>query len=192
MPSLDDLRLPAAETGLLLVDFQERLAAAMPEAERPDCERRISILIEAFRILNLPVVVSEQYPKGLGPTVPVLETALAAGPLQLHRFEKLHFACTDDPSFTALWTRLGRKRWIVVGMETHVCVYQTVRGLRALGAQVFVPADAVLSRTPANRSIGLDLCTRAGAIVSSLETVVFDLLGRAGTDEFKQLSKLLR
>lgn len=192
MSSLDDLRLPSADTALLLVDFQERLAAAMPAAERPDCERRIAILIEACRLLKLPVVVSEQYPKGLGPTVPALESALAAGPLQLHRFEKLHFACTDDPAFAEIWTRVARRHWIVVGMETHVCVYQTVRGLRALGAHVFVPADAVLSRSPANRALGLDLCARAGAVISSLEAVVFDLLGRAGTEEFKHLSKRLR
>lgn len=192
MPPLDDLRLPPAETALLLVDFQERLAAAMPAGERPDCERRIAILIEACRLLKLPVLVSEQYPKGLGPTVPALETALGAGALDLHRFEKLHFACTDDPRFAALWSRVGRTRWIVVGMETHVCVYQTVRGLRELGARVFVPADAVLSRSPANRAVGLDLCTRAGAVVSSVEAVTFDLLGCAGTEEFKALSRLLR
>lgn len=192
MPDLDDLRLPPAETALLLVDFQERLAAAMPEAERPGCERRLAILIEACRLLKLPVVVSEQYPRGLGPTVPALEAALTAGPLELHRFEKLHFACTDDPGFAALWKRAARTRWIVVGMETHVCVYQSVRGLRGLGARVFVPDDGVLSRSPSNRALGLDLCTRAGAVVSSVEAVIFDLLGRAGTEEFKQLSKLLR
>jgi nicotinamidase-related amidase len=190
--SPDDLRLDRARAALLLVDFQERLAAVMAPGEVAACERNISLLIELARRLKLPVVVSEQYPKGLGPTVAALKLALGEPGLTLHSLEKMEFACTDAPAFAQLQRDLRRDQWIVVGMETHVCVYQTARGLSASGARVHVPADAVISRSPANTRIGLELCSRAGAVVTASETVVFDLLRCAGTDEFRAMSRLVK
>jgi nicotinamidase-related amidase len=188
----DDLRVDRARAAVLLVDFQERLAAVMAPGDVAACERNIIVLLELARRLHLPVVVSEQYPKGLGPTVNGLRAALAESGLMLERIEKLEFSCTDAPAFPDLYRRLGRDQWIVVGMETHVCVYQTARGLAAMGARVHVPADAVISRAPANARIGLDLCARAGAVVTATETVVFDALHRAGTEEFRALSRLVK
>jgi nicotinamidase-related amidase len=190
--SSDDLRIDRARAALLLVDFQERLAAVMAPGDVAAVERNITLLIELARQLRLPVVVSEQYPKGLGPTVPALRLPLGEPGLELHRLEKVEFSCTDAPAFADLHRRVGRDQWIVVGMEAHVCVYQTARGLAALGTRVHVPADAVISRAPANVHIGLDLCRRAGAVVTATETVVFDALRRAGTDEFRALSRLLK
>jgi nicotinamidase-related amidase len=193
-PKLDPLALkvPAASTALVLVDVQTKLSAVMPAAAMAAVERNILILIELARRLRWPIVWSEQYPKGLGPTIAPLLDAMTDPDLQLTRIEKLSFACTDDPGFLAAHASVARPTWIVVGMESHVCVWQTARGLRALGNQVFVPQDAVVSRDPANLRVGLDLCRAAGAIVSSTETVVFDALGRAGTDDFRALSRLLK
>ncbi len=187
-----EMRIERGRAALLVVDVQERLAAAMAPGDRIGCEKNILILLEMARLLRLPVVLSEQYPRGLGPTVPALRAALEDPSLSLSRIEKMTFACTDDPSFIEVHRRLGRDQWIVVGMETHVCVYQTARGLVAMGATVHVPADAVTSRAPSNVHRGLDLVARAGAIVTATEAVVFDILERAGTDEFRALSKLIK
>lgn len=190
--SPDELRIDRARAALLLVDFQERLAAVMAPGEVAACERNIVLLIELARRLQIPVVVSEQYPKGLGPTVAGLRVALGEPGLTVHRFEKIEFGCTDSPAFVDIHRKLGRDQWIVMGMEAHVCVYQTVRGLAGLGARVHVPADAVISRAPANCHLGVGLCAKAGAVITASETVVFDALRRAGTDEFRALSKLLK
>jgi nicotinamidase-related amidase len=190
--SPDDLRIDRERVALLLVDFQERLAGVMAPGDVAACERNIVLLLELARQLRLPVVVSEQYPKGLGPTVPVLRAALSQPGLTVDKVEKIEFSCTDAPAFLDLHRRLRRDQWIVVGMEAHVCVYQTARGLVGMGARVHVPADGVISRAPANARIGLELCARAGAAVTTTETVVFDALRRAGTDEFRVLSRMVK
>ena len=110
----------------------------------------------------------------------------------MHRFDKLEFSTAAAPEFAALAPQLARDQWIVCGMETHVCVYQTARDLVARGYATHVCADAVASRTAMNREIGLGLMHRAGAILSSAEACVFDLLGRAGSDDFRALSKVLK
>lgn len=201
-----DLRVDAAEAALLVVDFQERLAAAMDPAARARAERNIIVLIELARRLAMPVIVSEQYPKGLGPTVATLAGQLGFLPAPgssdalppplptgtAVRFEKLAFGCTAEPGFNDIIASIRRTQLIVVGMETHICLYQTARGLAAQGYRVHVPADAVLSRTADNRALGLDLIARAGALVTSTETVAFDALKAAGTDDFRAISRLVR
>ena len=179
------MNLSRSRAALLVVDIQDRLAPAMPTIDQ--VIKNSTILIQAARTLGLPIVVSQQYPKGLGATMPQIEEALA-GAKDLHRFDKLEFSAEASPAFPTL----ARDQWIVCGMETHVCVYQTLRGLVARGYQAHVPADAVSSRTKANWKIGLSLAERAGAIVTSTEVCVFDLLGRAGSDEFKLLSKAIK
>jgi nicotinamidase-related amidase len=187
-----DLRLDRERTALLIVDFQERLAAAMAPGDVALCERSLAVLLAAARRLSLPVVLSEQYPRGLGPTVAALRAGLAEPGLTVERFEKVEFSGTDAPAFSDIYQRLGRDQWIVTGMEAHICVYQTARGLLERGARVHVPADAVISRAPSNVHIGLGLVERAGGLVTSTETVVFDLLGRAGSDDFRALSALVK
>jgi nicotinamidase-related amidase len=186
------LHLDPARAALLVVDVQERLAAAMAPGDVAGCERNLLVLVELARRLKLPVVLSEQYPKGLGPTLAPVRAALAEPGLELSRIEKMTFSCTDDPGFLEVHRRLGRDQWIVAGMETHVCVYQTARGLASLGATVHVPGDAVTSRSAANVHLGLRLCERAGAIVTGTEVLVFDALVRAGTDDFRALSRLVK
>ncbi|HRC58058.1 MAG TPA: isochorismatase family protein [Kofleriaceae bacterium] len=185
--------LSSQRAALLVIDIQERLAAVMPEEIVARCVRHTSILLEAARRMGLPVVLSEQYPKGLGSTVEALAPALAAlAPDQLHRVEKLAFSAVATPELGALLPRLGRDQWIVVGMETHVCVLQTARDLLRRAVDVHVVVDAVASRSKHNFRVGIDQMRAMGAVISSMELVVFDLLRGAGTDDFKALSKLLR
>jgi len=183
--------LSRRRAALLVVDIQDRLLPAMPADTVAAMIRNTQILITAADQLGLPIVASQQYPKGLGGTARPIEDALA-GARGVHRFDKLEFSAAAAPAFAALAPGLARDQWIVCGMETHVCVYQSVRDLVARGWTVHVCADAVSSRTAANREIGLGLMARAGAVITSTEVCVFDLLGRAGSDEFRALSKVIK
>lgn len=176
---------------LLVVDIQDRLVPAMPDDVAAKVIKNTAILIEAAARLGLPVIVSQQYPKGLGGTVQPIEDALAAAAADhaamIRRFDKTEFSAA-----AAIERAEGRDQWIVTGMEAHVCVYQTARDLAARGDTVHVVTDAICSRTKANWKIGVELVERAGAIPTSTEVCVFDLLGRAGSDEFKALSKAIK
>lgn len=185
------LALSRTRAALFVVDIQDRLVPAMPEAVGAQVIKNTQILVEAALRLGLPIVVSQQYPKGLGTTVKALEDALATAP-NVHRFDKTEFSGAATADFSALAPKLGRDQWIVTGMEAHVCVYQTARDLAARGFAVHVARDAIASRTKANWRTGLELIERAGAIPTSTEVCVFDLLGRAGTEEFKALSKVIK
>ena len=183
--------LSRARAALLVVDIQERLAAAMPAEVLAQTVRNTAVLIETARRMWLPIVVSQQYPRGLGPTVPAIEEALRDAPT-VHRFDKLVFSAADADPFAALAPGLGRDQWIVAGMEAHVCVYQSARGLVSRGYEVHVCADAIASRTKANFEVARTLIPAAGAHVTSTEVVVFDLLGTAADVEFKALSRLIK
>ncbi len=187
------IALSRARAALFVVDIQDRLVPAMPPEIVAKILKHTNILIEACAALGLPIVVSQQYPKGLGATAQPIEDALAnVPPSQLHRFDKLEFSSAASPRFAELAPKLARDQWILAGMETHVCIYQTARDLVGRGSQVHVVADAVCSRTKANWRIGMSLVERAGAIPTSTEVVVFDLLQRAGTEEFKALSRAIK
>jgi nicotinamidase-related amidase len=183
--------LSRTRAALLVVDIQDRLLPVMPADTAAGVVHNTGILIRAAAQLGVPIVVSQQYPRGLGPTIRPVEDALAAAQV-VHRFDKLEFSAAAAPAFAALASGLGRDQWIVCGMETHVCVYQTARDLAARGWATHVCADAVCSRTALNWELGLGLIERAGAILSSTEACVFDLLGRAGSDEFRALSKVIK
>ena len=178
-------RLLPASTVLFVVDVQEKLSAAMPADALERLVKNTNILLETAKILGMKVLASEQYPKGLGPTLSSL--ALPNAPMPKMTFD----ACSDLAIARAL-ADSGAKDVVVVGMESHVCVFQTARELVKRGYTTHVVADAVTSRREENRVLGLSLCERAGAIVTPAETVAFDLLERAGTDAFKAVSKLVR
>jgi nicotinamidase-related amidase len=183
-------RLVPKETLVAVIDVQEGLASAMAQARMADVARGIPILLAAAKLLGAPVLATEQYPKGLKPTIlPVREKLDELG---VTPFEKTVFSAAELPAFQARLEQLAPKSVVVVGMETHVCVYQTVRDLRARGFDVLVPVDAVASRRDEDRAIGLALCERAGAVPTSVETIVFDWVGKAGTDDFRAISKLVR
>jgi nicotinamidase-related amidase len=194
MPSTDlgALSPRREDTCLVVVDVQDALARAMPADSFPRVARNLVLLASAARTLGLPTLVTEQYPKGLGRTIGPLAEALAAGGAAPAPIEKVEFACTRVPAFLDALATTGRRTVLLGGVEAHVCVLQTALGLLEAGYRVQVPADAVCSRTASNRQVGLDLMAGAGAVVTSAETVVFQLLGRAGTPEFKALAPLLK
>ena len=172
---------------VLLVDVQDRLTPAMPPEALARVVKYGRALLHAARTLDLPILCTEQYPKGLGRTLPELRELLPEPPL-----EKTHFSCGADPAFAAKIAATGRKQVIVAGMETHVCVFQTARDLLAMGYEVHVCADAVSSRFEEHRLRGLDLCRQAGAVITTAETAIFDLLGQCGTPQFKKASALVK
>jgi len=173
---------------LVVVDVQERLFNAMDAERRDDMVANVKILVNAARRLDVPVLVTEQYPKGLGRTLPELRTVLDDTP----PFEKTAFSCAGATGFLDRLSALGGDHVILAGIEAHVCVLLTALDLLARGVRVSIVADAVCSRRPANLEIGLAQARQAGAVITSTETVVFQLLGAADTDAFRELSKLLR
>jgi nicotinamidase-related amidase len=183
------LRLLREQAIVLCVDVQERLSSAIPEELLSRLRKNAAILLRGAAALQVPVLVSEQYKKGLGDTLPDLVEALPAGS---RRFEKLEFSAWAAAPVAQAIVDSGRSQLIVFGMETHICVFQTVRDLCHRGYTVHVPHDAVASRDPENMRLGLVLAERAGATVTAVETVLFDLLHRAGTPEFKAISALVK
>ncbi len=182
-----ELKVHQGDTALLIVDIQERLAPAMDPTLYGALLDNFLRLGRVCELLDIPVVISEQYPQGLGFTVtPLREVFLKAAVLPKTSFS----VCGDDMLKEAL-KATGKKTILVGGMETHVCVYQSVRDL-AKDRWVHVLADACASRTRANYELGLRLCERSGAVITSTETAIFDLLERAGSDIFKQVSKLIK
>ncbi len=169
---------------LVIIDVQERINAVMADqAHIP----RLSVLYRAFRALDLPVVVTEQYPKGLGPTVPELAGLLERPPLI-----KDTFSAARDEAFMEALEPLNPHRVVVTGIEAHVCVTQSALDLIHAGFQVHVPHDAVCSRRPRDREWALRRLAAAGAVITSTESALFELLDRCGTDEFKTVSRLVK
>jgi len=187
LPGPDSLVLDRSRALLLLVDVQERLVKAMQPGDLARVEKNAAILLKVAARLGIPVVVSEQYPKGLGPTLPSLRALVSEDPMP-----KLEFSCGGNKEIALRLFKTERRQIIVAGMESHVCVFQTVRDLQLGGYNAFVPVDAVCSRTDANYKVGAQLMEKAGATMTSTEAVVFDLLGSAGTAEFKELSALIK
>jgi nicotinamidase-related amidase len=169
----------------MIVDIQERLAAAMEDGK--EVIRRAGILLAMSGVLSMPVVFTEQYPKGLGKTVPELRPDKETHAV----FEKVSFSAYTE-ELASFLTRAGRKKVILAGMETHVCVFQTARDLLGAGYQVFAAQDAICSRTCGNWKNGLRLLEGMGAVVTNTESIVFDLLKEAGTPEFKTASRLIK
>jgi isochorismate hydrolase len=182
-----DLSIKRKDAMLLVIDIQEKLAPAMHHELYARMIENLARLGQAAALLELPVVVSEQYPKGLGPTVEPVKNAFQSGRV----LPKMVFDAACDSTIGDAIRGEGRPKIIVAGIETHICVYQTVRSL-ARDHQVHVLRDAVASRTRENYEVGLKLAEASGAVVTSTETVLFDLLEKAGTDEFRAISKLVR
>ena len=178
--------MKADSSCLLVVDVQARLAPAMVAYEK--VVANTAVLMKAATRLQVPMLVSEQYPKGLGPTVPELAALAEAGTV----VEKVHFSCMGDQTFAQRLRGLERATAVVAGIEAHVCVLQTCIELMEDRCRVCVVADAVSSRTAENATLALERLRGAGAVVVSTEMVVFEWLRRAGTPEFKELSALIK
>lgn len=195
----EDLELDPDTLALVVVDVQEKLAAAMPKGDRARCVSKVGVLLEAARLLELPVLVTEQYPKGLGHTVSELRARLDAFAHPPPVIAKRDFDASANHDFMDALEHLVTARGegalrtlVVVGMEAHVCVYQTVRGLVGGGFAVHVPADATCSRAPEDQRVARDLWARSGAVVTGTETVLFDLMRTADHPHFRAISSLIR
>jgi nicotinamidase-related amidase len=145
-------------------------------------------LIKGIQVLDIPVIVTEQYPQGLGATV----TEIAGLILDIKPLPKLSFSCYGDEDFKRKLDASGRKQILVSGIETHVCIYQTARDLRDAGYEVQVVADAVSSRTPENIEIGLNLMRQLGVSITGTETALFELLKTASGEKFKAISRIVK
>ncbi len=184
----DSFFLERDKAVLVVIDVQEKLCVAMDERVLKALVKNVGILLESAAELNIPVLVTEQYVKGLGATLPELKEKAAAAPC----YEKMAFSCCGSAEFINTLRSTGRTQVVITGMETHVCVLQTVIELREAGFIVHVVTDAVMSRSKQNWQTAIQTMTLAGAIPTCTESVVFQLLKVAGTDEFKKLSKLVR
>ncbi len=178
--------LTSEQAVFVLIDVQAKLAARMHEREAlVDNLRR---LLAGVRRLGLPVLWLEQYPEGLGPTVP----ELAAGLADLRPLRKLSFSAWGCPAFREALAATGRRQVLLAGIEAHVCVYQTARDLLAAGYGVEVVGDAVSSRTAANRELGLARMGEIGARLTSVEMALFEMLGSAEAPAFKDIARLVK
>lgn len=174
---------------LVVIDMQERLMGAIPEEKRESTIKNAAILIEAAKTFEIPITVTEQYPRGLGPTIPEIKDCVGDA---FKPIEKVVFSCARSPEFKSAIEQTHKREALICGIETHVCVLQTVMDMINSGYVLYVPADAVASRKDLDWEKGISLIEKAGAIVGTTETFVFQLLERAGTEEFKRISKLLK
>jgi nicotinamidase-related amidase len=168
---------------LVVVDVQEAFRKALPEFD--DVARAAGVLAEGAKALGMPVIVTEQYPKGLGKTVPEVAEHLPEGTKPL---EKVRFSAAEADGFNLE----GRDQALVCGIETHVCVNQTVMDLLDDGIEVHLAADAVGSRTAENRELGIHKVEQAGAVLTSVETALFELLRGSDAPEFKEVQALVK
>ncbi len=169
---------------LLVIDVQERINAVMADQNHVS---RLEVLVEACRALEVPVLASEQYPQGLGSTVTTLAGLLGGPPPG-----KLTFSCSRDDALRSALERTGRAQIVVTGIEAHVCVLQTAVDLLTEGYEVYVPHDAVNSRRPADKQWALHRMAAAGAVITATESVLFELVERCDTADFKTVAKLIK
>jgi len=173
------------KTLVVIIDVQEKLLPAIQDAAA--VEDNVSRLVRGAAVLDVPVVFTEQNPAGLGPTVATVAADLTGAPVT-----KMAFSCCGEPAFIEAVRATGRKQILLAGIETHVCVYQTARDLLAGGYDVSIAADAVGSRTAANRSVGLERMQQLGAQIVSVEMALFELLKVAEGGTFKAMLKIVK
>jgi nicotinamidase-related amidase len=184
--SVEKFILKRDDALLVIVDIQERLAVAMTEKER--VVTNTLHLVESAKLLGVPILITEQYSKGLGPTLPEVRNAVQSyAPI-----EKITFSCCGEKFFMEAVQETEKKQIILVGMETHVCVLQTCIDLLQNGYFVHVVSDAICSRTKQNYKTAIEYMRDAGAVITCTETVLFQLQVKAGTEEFKAISKRIK
>lgn len=178
---------------LVVIDIQERLAAAMEQRETVTA--RSGLLLKTASIVGVPAIVTRQYPRGLGDLEPalseVLEGCSAAGRCAT-AVDKLTFDCFGEPGFAEAIESGGRDQLLIAGMETHICVCQTALAALRRGMDVHVCADACCSRDPRNHELALTRLAHAGATITTWESAAYELVGAAGTDEFKALLAIVK
>lgn len=180
------MRILKENTTLLAIDIQERLFPHI--FEYAVLEKNVNILIRGMKILGIPALMTEQYPKGLGYTIPsVLESIGTISPA-----EKTTFSCCDDPEFMTRLAETGMKNVVIAGIEAHVCVLQTTLDLIEKGFVPIVVEDCVSSRKLHDKNIAIERMRQEGAVITSYESILFELARVSGTDEFKEISRLVK
>ncbi len=178
--------IDAAKAILMMVDVQERLLPAI--AHKAAVEKNSAILLQAARQMQVPAVVSQQYPKGLGQTVPSLAQFVPEG----STFDKVEFSCARDPALMNHIAGLGRTQAVLCGVEAHICVLQTALDLKDRGYEVFVAVDAIGSRADLSVDVARARMAAAGVSLVTSEMVVFEMMRTAASPQFKALSKLIQ
>jgi nicotinamidase-related amidase len=170
----------------LVIDFQERIFPAIWEHEK--LTRNVPLLIEGLKALGVPFMVTEQYVKGLGPTIPAIADTLKG----IERIEKASFSCCDEPRFMMELASSGRDHVIIAGIESHVCVLQTVIDLQHNGYHPIVVEDCISSRRENDKKIAIERMQHEGVIITTYEAILFELLRFSGGDTFKAISRLVK
>lgn len=178
----------AEQSQLLIIDIQERLASAMPADVLESVIKNNNILIQAAKQLNIPIIHSEQYPKGLGNTVATISEHLTETP----RITKTSFSCSNAEGFHDLIAKQKRQQIIITGIESHICVLQTALQLQHHGYTVYVVEDAICSRKKFNHKNAIKRLRQSGVIISNVESVLFEWLKDASHPDFKTLSNLIK
>lgn len=178
-------------TQLVIVDVQTRLASVMPSEAMQTTIKNCSILATAAAMLNVPLTLTEQYPKGLGHTEPALLTAISEAKVNFKPVEKTAFSCMAEPTFSRQLS-VDKSQIILAGMEAHICVLQTALDLISVNKQVFVVEDAIISRNPANKANAIARLRDAGCVITNTESVLFEWLGAAEGDAFKAVNQMIK
>ncbi|MFC2098171.1 hydrolase [Bacteroidota bacterium] len=180
------MRIPRDNTAALIIDIQERLFPHIHNNEI--VASNTEILVRGLQVLDIPVYVTQQYSKGLGRTIPAIEGLFDS----FSHIEKTAFSCCDEPDLIKALETSGRKNIIIAGIESHVCVLQTVIDLIGLEYVPVVIEDCVSSRKLSDKKTAMDRMSMEGAILSSYESILFELCRFSGTEEFKVISKLVK
>lgn len=181
------MRILAEDTMALIVDYQERLVPVIDRNE--ELLHNTQILMKGLQVLGIPMLVTQQYTKGIGMTVPELAGVLGDG---FTYEDKVSFSCAGDETILGKIKALDRKNIIICGIEAHICVLQTVIDLIALGYQVILVEDCIGSRRESDRKVGIKRAIMEGAIPTTYEAILFELTKVAKTDEFKEISRLIK
>ncbi len=181
-----DLGLPDREkTAFVLIDLQDRLGPVINELDK--VIDNANTLNKAAEAMKIPLIVTEQYPTGLGSTIKTVYV-----PENAHKIEKTEFDCFESDKFVEMINELGIYHLVIYGIESHICVLKTALGALKHGRRVYVVADATSSRSHEDKSLAMDRLRQSGVFVVSSEMVLFQLMEKAGTDEFKKVSRLIR
>jgi nicotinamidase-related amidase len=178
--------LTVTDSVLLVIDVQEKLFRVMYQKEQ--FADNLQRLIKGIQVLEVPVLVTEQYPQGLGPTIPEIAGLLTV----VKPYPKVNFSCCGDEAFLRAFQQAHRKQVLIAGIESHICVYQTAADLISAGYEVHVVGDAVSSRTGQNKNTGIKMMLQAGAKLTGTEAALFELLKVAKGDKFKAISQIVR
>ena len=178
--------LTVTDSVLLVIDVQEKLFHVMYQKEQ--LADNLQKLIKGIQVLEVPILVTEQYPQGLGPTIPEIAQLLA----DVKPYPKVNFSCGGDEAFFQALKLLRRKQVLIAGIESHICVYQTAVDLIAAGFEVYVVSDAVSSRSEQNKDTGVKMMLQSGAKLTGTEAALFELLKVAKGDKFKAINQIVK